>query len=99
MALLENWTGEHLGAGLGRLADEHRLPVAGLVCQVFPELPPATLPEDAEESKWKFDELYEFLSGEDGLSGDSAKVPSRSRKPPATNAIATAMLARPWGPT
>jgi putative heme-binding domain-containing protein len=38
----------------------------------FPDSPPATLPVDAEDSKWKFDELLDFLSGEDGQKGDLA---------------------------
>jgi putative heme-binding domain-containing protein len=39
----------------------------------FPDLPPATLPSDAEGNKWTFDELYEFLSGPDVLAGNSAR--------------------------
>ncbi len=35
----------------------------------FPICLPPRCPADTEESKWKFDELYEYLSGDEGLAG------------------------------
>ncbi len=72
IALLQKWTGQQLGDS----ADDWQKQLAlwqGWFADSYPDLPAATLPKDAEGSKWKFDELYEFLSGDEGLAGDTAK--------------------------
>lgn len=38
----------------------------------YPSLPEAKLPEVSEDSKWKFEELLEFLTTGDGLTGGNA---------------------------
>ncbi len=72
IALLESWTGEQLGAESDKW-DKRLALWQEWLAEAFPDLPPARLPSDNEESKWKFDDLYEFLSGEEGLAGDPSK--------------------------
>jgi putative heme-binding domain-containing protein len=72
MALLEHWTGEQCG----NVADswEPRLQAwQAWFAQAFPDLPPASLPSETADNKWKFDELYEFVTGKEGYAGDPAR--------------------------
>ncbi|MHB9062548.1 MAG: HEAT repeat domain-containing protein [Pirellulaceae bacterium] len=72
IALLEHWTGERCG-----MASENWEPKIAAwqewFAQSFPDLPAATLPIDAQDSKWKYEELLEFITGADGYAGDPAK--------------------------
>jgi putative heme-binding domain-containing protein len=72
LALLEQWTGQQLGDPSASWQDNLAL-WQEWFAKEYPDLPPPTLPVDTEGSKWKFDELYEFLTSEEGLAGDSAK--------------------------
>ncbi len=72
IALLESWTGEQLGGE----SDDWEAKLAlwqEWFQQAFPDLPAPTLPADSEESKWKFEELYEYLGSEEGATGESGK--------------------------
>ncbi len=69
--LLETWTGERLG----NASDNWEKKLAlwqEWFSKSFPDLPAPTLPTDTQESKWKFDELFEYLSGDEGLAGNPA---------------------------
>ncbi len=72
LALLQQWTGQQQQADsddweAGLAAWQHWF------AETYPDLPPARLPEDAEDSKWKFDELLEFLTGDEGRVGDATQ--------------------------
>jgi putative heme-binding domain-containing protein len=41
--------------------------------ETFPDYPPATVPVDAEDSKWKYEELLDFLTGEESEKGDAER--------------------------
>jgi putative heme-binding domain-containing protein len=72
ITLLELWTGETCGTE----TDSWEQKIAAWqawFAKSFPELPEAALPVDAEGSKWKYDELLEFITGKEGYAGDPAK--------------------------
>ena len=69
IALLESWTGEQLGEE-GDTREQKLARWQEWFARSYPDLPPATLPVDSEGSKWKFDELYDFLSSDEGMEGD-----------------------------
>jgi putative heme-binding domain-containing protein len=72
VALLELWTGERLAAG-----DESW--EKGLAAwqqwfsQKYPDRPRAELPVAAQDSKWKFDELLQYLTGSDAAKASAER--------------------------
>ncbi len=72
ITLLELWTGETCGTESDSWEQKNTAWQAWFA-KSFPELPEATLPVDAEDSKWKYDELLEFITGKEGQAGDPAK--------------------------
>ena len=72
MALLEHWTGEQCGNAEDTW--EPRLQAwQAWFAQAFPDVPPATLPTETADNKWKYDELFEFLTAKEGYAGDPAR--------------------------
>ncbi|MFW6170063.1 MAG: heme-binding protein, partial [Planctomycetota bacterium] len=69
--LLENWTGESVGTDTDDWQRKIEL-WRDWFARSYPDMPPATLPRGTVETKWKFDELYEFLRGQGGGGGDTA---------------------------
>ena len=71
LAVLELWTGEHLGEE----SDGWEAKLAAWqkwFAESFPDLPEATLPVDTADSKWKYDELLEYVTGKEGQAGNPA---------------------------
>ncbi|MCU0961076.1 MAG: HEAT repeat domain-containing protein [Pirellulaceae bacterium] len=72
LALLEHWTGQSLGDSTNAWQD--RLSAwQTWFAESFPDLPDATLPVDAGNTPWKYDELLEYLTGKDGSAGDPTR--------------------------
>jgi putative membrane-bound dehydrogenase-like protein len=71
IALLEHWTGESLGDPETSAADT-LAEWQGWFAENYPDQPEASLPIAATTDKYIFDELYEFLSSEQGHEGDFA---------------------------
>lgn len=70
VTLLQQWTGQQLDDTSGDW--QQRLAVwQDWFAETYPDLPVAKLPEDSDASKWKFEELYDFLSSEEGGAGDA----------------------------
>ena len=71
LAVLELWTGEHPGEE----SDGWEAQLAAWqkwFAESFPDLPEATLPVDTADSKWKYEELLEYVTGKEGQAGDPA---------------------------
>lgn len=72
VALLEHW----VSLPQGESADGWDKKLAAWqawFAESFPDYPPAELPKEPTESKWKFDDLQEFLSSDEGHAGDAAR--------------------------
>ncbi|MHB8972936.1 MAG: DUF7133 domain-containing protein [Pirellulaceae bacterium] len=72
ITLLEHWTGETCGTESDSWEQKSAAWQAWFA-KSFPDLPEAKLPVDAVDSKWKYEELLEFITGKDGQAGDPAK--------------------------
>lgn len=73
--LLQFWTGEHPSSNETN-DDAPPNPMAAWqswFSQAHPKLPPAELPKAAENSKWQFSELSEYLASEEGSRGSAAR--------------------------
>ena len=72
IALLEHWTGQRMSAE----HDSWKTALAAWkqwYANKYPQAPPAELPVASDESKWDYDELLEYLSGEDGAGGSAER--------------------------
>jgi putative heme-binding domain-containing protein len=69
--LLSFWNGEDLAAE--KSVDEQLVAWQAWFAKTYPDLPAATLPIAPEDSKYSFEELVEFLQGEDAAKGNSSR--------------------------
>ncbi len=69
IALLEHWTGESFGDA-ETSPDETLADWQAWFAENYPDEPAASLPIAATTDKYTFDELYKYLSGEQGRKGD-----------------------------
>jgi putative heme-binding domain-containing protein len=72
LAVLERWTGERQGEE----SDGWEAKLAAWqkwFAESFPNLPEAVLPVDTADSKWKYEELLEYVTRKKGQAGNPAK--------------------------
>lgn len=70
--LLNHWTAEHPVDNAKPWKDQLR-GWQRWYAKSFPDRPPAQLPIESAESKWKFDDLYAHLASQEGAKGSAVK--------------------------
>ena len=70
--LLEKWTGTQLSAA-GRTWDKALAAWQAWFVEKYPDLPEPTLPVDAEQNHWTYQELLSFLTGPQASQGVAAR--------------------------
>jgi putative heme-binding domain-containing protein len=72
VTLLQKWTGENPSTVVDN-AQESLKDWQKWFATTYPELPEARLPEADDAAKYKFEELIEYLGGEEGKAGSAAR--------------------------